>query len=105
MTWNGADLQVECTGERHQRRKSRIRLLGGEEPTDCLGLHPRPASEVGLSELQILSASIEDTDHRIDLLDSVTSLFIRLPVLGVVKTSGEVALCPGLCCGHDARIP
>jgi len=50
--------------------------------------------------MQFLATGIKDADHRIDLLDSLSSLLVRLAVLRILEATSEVALCAGLCRCH-----
>jgi len=50
--------------------------------------------------MQFLATGIKDADHRIDLLDSLSGLLIRVAVLRILEATSEVALRACLCRCH-----
>jgi len=52
--------------------------------------------------MQFLATGIKGADHRIDLLDSLACLLVRLAVLRILEATSEVALRSGLWRCHAA---
>jgi hypothetical protein len=81
------DLQLQSFGERHQRGERGVRPLRREEAADRFRLDPSASSQLGLSEMQFFAPCIQDPDHRIDLLDALACLLIRLAVLRILEAT------------------
>jgi hypothetical protein len=98
--WCWHDLQFQSSGKRHQGRECGVRPLRREETADRLRLHPGTSSQFGLREMQFFATCIHDTDHRVDLFDSLACRLIRLAVLRIGEATSEAALCASLCRCH-----
>jgi hypothetical protein len=100
-----AKLKVERVGKGYQGLERRVWCLSGEETSDCLRLHIRTASQLGLGEVEFGAPVIEGANNCIDLIDSFSRLFVGCPILGILEPAFQVPFSTRAWFGHEHSLP